>query len=50
MIVLGVILALIGWLTGIGILLWLGVALILIGLALNFAGPVGPTGTRRRYY
>lgn len=50
MIVLGVILALIGWLAGIGILLWLGVALILIGLFLNFAGPVGPTGTRRRYY
>lgn len=47
MVVLGIILALIGLLASIPILLWIGLALIVIGLVLNFV-PVG--GTRRRYY
>lgn len=50
MIVFGVILLLLGLVFGSSLLFWIGVALILIGLYLNFAGPVGPTGTRRRYY
>jgi hypothetical protein len=49
MIVLGVILLILGLFFS-SVLFWLGVALILLGLFLNFAGPVGPTGTRRRYY
>lgn len=47
MVILGIILALIGWLASISILLWIGVALIIIGLILNFV-PVG--GARRRLY
>lgn len=47
MVVLGIILALIGWLAGISILLWIGLALVIIGIILNVV-PVG--GTRRRVY
>lgn len=47
MIVLGIILALIGWLASISILLYIGVILIVVGLVLNFV-PIG--GTRRRWY
>lgn len=47
MIVLGIILALLGWLTSISLLLYLGVVLIVVGLVLNFV-PLG--GTRRRWY
>lgn len=49
MIILGIVLLILGVLFS-SVLFWIGVALILIGLFLNFAGPVGPTGTRRRYY
>ncbi len=47
MVVLGIILALIGWLASISILLWIGVVLIIVGLVLNLV-PIG--GTTRRWY
>ncbi len=47
MVILGIILAVIGWLASISILLWIGVALIIVGLVLNFV-PIG--GTTRRWY
>ena len=47
MVVLGIILALIGWLASISILLWIGVILIIVGLILWFV-PVG--GGTHRYY
>ncbi len=47
MVVLGIILALIGWLASIPILLWLGVVLVIVGLVLNLV-PIG--GTTRRWY
>lgn len=51
MIVLGLILAVIGWLTGIGILTTLGVILLVIGLVLLLLGGVGrPVGGRRYWY
>ena len=49
MVVIGVVLAIAGALTGAGILLTLGVILIVVGLVLNFM-PVAEGGTRRRYY
>lgn len=50
MIVLGVILLLIGWLTGIGILSTIGIILLVIGLVLLLLGGVGhPIGGRRWY-
>lgn len=56
MIILGLALLLIGWLTGIGILWIIGVVLLIIGLiliALSFGGgaATGPSPWyRRRYY
>jgi len=47
MVILGIVLALIGWIASISILLWVGVALIIIGLVLNFV-PMG--GSTRRWY
>ncbi len=47
MIILGIILAVIGWLASISILLWIGVALVIVGLVLNFV-PIG--GSTRRWY
>jgi len=47
MVILGIILVLIGWLASISVLLWIGVALVIVGLILNFV-PIG--GTQRRYY
>ena len=49
MVVIGVVLAIAGALTGASILLTLGVILIVVGLVLNFM-PVAEGGTRRRYY
>jgi len=46
-IVLGIILALLGWLAGISILTTIGVVLALVGLVLWFV-PIG--GHTRRYY
>lgn len=50
MIVLGVILLLIGWLTGLGILETLGVILLVVGLVLLLIGSVGPGVGGRRWY
>lgn len=55
MIVLGVILMLIGWLTGLGILYTLGGILLVVGLVLLLVGAVGGpdrtyVGGRRWYY
>jgi hypothetical protein len=47
MVVLGVLLLLLGLITGPSILTTLGIILIVVGLLLNFV-PIG--GTRRRYY
>jgi hypothetical protein len=51
MIVLGVILLLLGWLTGISILSTVGTILLVVGLVLLLLGYVGhPVGPRRWYY
>jgi hypothetical protein len=51
MIVLGVILLIIGWITGISILYTVGAILLVIGLILLLLGSVGrPIGGRRWYY
>ena len=51
MIVLGLILVLIGWLAGIGILTTIGIILLVIGIILWLLGSVGrPVGGRRWYY
>ena len=47
MVVLGVLLLLLGLITGPSILVTIGIILIVVGLLLNFV-PVG--GTRRRFY
>jgi hypothetical protein len=47
MVVLGVLLLLLGLITGPSLLTTLGIILIVVGLLLNFV-PIG--GTRRRYY
>lgn len=51
MIVLGVILLLIGWLTGLSILYTIGVILLVVGLVLLLLGGVGrPVGGRNWWY
>lgn len=51
MIVLGVILVVVGWLVGIGILETLGVILLVIGAVLLLLGYVGhPIGPRGHYW
>ena len=51
MLILGVILALLGWLTGIGILTTIGIILIVIGAVLWILGSTGrPVGGRRTWY
>jgi hypothetical protein len=51
MIILGVILLIIGWLTGISILYTVGGILLVIGLVMLLLGSVGrPVGGRRWYY
>jgi hypothetical protein len=51
MIVLGVVLLILGLLTGVGILWSIGVLLILIGAVLWILGAVGhQVGSRRHYY
>lgn len=46
MIVLGLVLALVGWLTGIGLLTTIGVVLVVVGLILALVGSVGPVNGR----
>ena len=51
MIILGIVLAIVGWLTGFAILLYLGVILLVAGLILAVAGGTGrPVGGRRHYF
>jgi Family of unknown function (DUF6131) len=51
MIVLGIVLLIIGYLTNIGLLVTLGVILIVIGAVLWILGSVGrPIGGRRHYW
>lgn len=51
MIVLGVILLLIGWLVGLGILETIGLILLVVGLILLLLGGVGhPVGGRQWWY
>ena len=51
MIILGIVLAIVGWLTGLAILLCLGVILLVAGLILAVAGGTGrPVGGRRHYF
>jgi small-conductance mechanosensitive channel len=50
-IVLGIILAVLGWLAGISILLWIGIILVIVGGALALLGAGGhAVGPRRHYY
>ena len=51
MLILGLILLLLGWLTGIGILTTLGIILLAIGAVLWILGAVGrPVGGRRYWW
>lgn len=47
MVILGLILLLIGLVVAVKLLFWLGIALLVVGLVLNFAPTEGP---RRRYW
>lgn len=47
LVILGIILALIGWIASISILLWIGVILVIVGLVLKIV-PIG--GSTRRWY
>ncbi|MGZ5378454.1 MAG: hypothetical protein ACXWD3_00180 [Mycobacterium sp.] len=51
MIVLGVILAILGWVFGMSILIYIGVVLVVIGAVFWILGSVGrPVGGRRAWY
>jgi Family of unknown function (DUF6131) len=50
MIVLGLILLIIGWLAGIGILTWLGTIVLIIGLVLLVLGSAGRAVGGRKHY
>ncbi|MFD7258220.1 DUF6131 family protein [Streptomyces sp. NPDC059874] len=50
MLVLGIILLLIGWLTGIGILWTIGIILVVVGAVLWLLGSVGHAVGGRRHY
>jgi hypothetical protein len=51
MIILGVLLLLLGWLTGIGILTTIGIILVVIGAVLLILGSTGrPVGGRRYWW
>ncbi|HEX8766777.1 MAG TPA: DUF6131 family protein [Jatrophihabitans sp.] len=51
MIILGIILLVIGLITGISILTWLGIILLVIGAILAIMGSMGrAVGGRRHYY
>jgi Family of unknown function (DUF6131) len=50
-IILGIILAVVGWLTHIGILTTIGIILVVVGLILWIVGSMGhPVGGRARWY
>lgn len=51
MIIAGLVLVLLGWLLGIGILTTLGIIVLVVGLVLLLVGAVGrPLAGRRHYY
>lgn len=51
MIVLGIILLIVGYLTSISIILWLGIILLVVGAVLALLGAVGrPVGGRSWYW
>lgn len=51
MIVLGIVLLVIAWLLGIGILYTLGIILVVVGVVLELLGAIGsPVFGRRHYY
>jgi hypothetical protein len=50
MIVLGIILLILGWLLGVGILWTIGLILVAIGLILAILGAMGRAVGPRRYY
>lgn len=50
MLILGVVLAILGWLTGIAIILYIGVILLVIGAVLLLAGGLGHSMGGRRYW
>jgi hypothetical protein len=51
MIVLGAILLIIGLVTGISVLLWVGIVLLILGLVFGGLGVAGrPVGGRARWY
>ncbi|WP_169811721.1 DUF6131 family protein [Nocardia sienata] len=51
MIVLGLVLLIVGYLLGIGVLTTIGLVLLVVGAVLAIAGSVGrPIGGRRHYY
>ena len=51
MIILGLVLILLGWLTGIGILQTLGIIVLVIGVVLLILGSMGrPVGGRRYWW
>jgi hypothetical protein len=51
MIVLGIILAVVGWLIGLGILVTIGIILLVVGLVLLCVGQFhGPVGGRRYWF
>lgn len=51
MIILGLVLALLGFFLGISLLLWVGVVLIVVGAVLAVLGGTGrPVGGRRHYF
>jgi hypothetical protein len=50
-IILGLVLAVVGWLVGLHLLLWLGVVILAVGLVLVLCGSVGhPVGGRRYWW
>jgi len=51
MIILGLILAIVGWLTSISVILWIGVVLLVVGAILWLVGASGTSvGGRRHWY
>lgn len=51
MVILGLILLIVGWLLGFGLLVTIGIIAIVVGLILNLAGHAGhAVGGRNRWY
>jgi len=50
LLIAGIVLALLGWLTGIAIILYLGVILLVVGAVLLLAGGLGHSMGGRRFW